>query len=312
MRGERERNFFSNLFYIMNKLYLLILLFFILIISYCKDKYLYFFEYDNDYFKTTRNWVIVYDKYLFLNKPLKRLNHKIIAHDIMKDLGIKVPKIYYYGSIDDVDIQIFNKKAYVIKPEFGHTSMNVFLIHNERNIFDNKLYKYSDFKKIFRKSQDDYIGTMSYNNIIIEEFILNHDSKEDEYKVNDDFKIFVFKGHVEIILRKIYKNGEYHTIFYNNKCEIIEPLRSSVGKPNNYNIELDKTILKNLCVTAEYIGKKVFSKVFTRLDFYVNNKSEIIFGEVTPNPFNGKGFNNNGIKLLKSFAKKYDLKYDFL
>ena len=64
--------------------------------------------------------------------------------------------------------------------------------------------------------------------------------------------------------------------------------------------------------TVEYVGNKVFRDVFVRLDFYLNNNFDFIFGEVTPCPCAGKCFTKDGIHLLNKLSKKHKLHYNFI
>ena len=258
-----------------------------------------------NFLNVINNWNIVYNNYSFLNYNLQELNNKIIAPKIIKSIGIKTPKIYYHGNINNVNKDIFKKKAYIIKPENGHSSNNVFLINNSINIFDGKKYNYNDFKKIFNY-------TKKNNNVIIEEYILNYNSFN-KYGINDDFKVYTFKGTPELILHKFYENNKYYCCWYDSSLNIINRIRIS----NDYDSiikqkYIDKKYLRKLLDTVKYVGNKIFIDVFVRLDFYLDNNFNFVFGEVTPRPCSGICFTPNGIKLLNQLSKKHKLHYKFL
>lgn len=294
---------------IKNNIFLICLILIINIISFDKDKDKYNTN-NYDFINIINNWTVIYDKYSFSGYKLKELNRKIIAPKIMNSIGIKTPKIYYYGNIQKVNKNIFNKKAYIIKPERGHTSMNVYLMYNGINLFDGKKYNYNDFEKIFNYNQSKYIETLENNNIIIEEFILNYDSKNN-YVINDDFKVFTFRGTPELILHKFYENGQYYFSLYNSSGIFIKNITINHNQDLKQK-KIDIKYLKKILRVANYIGKKIFKDVFVRLDFYLNHNYEVIFGEVTPRPFGGINYTEQSKKLLNNFTKKHNLYYDYI
>lgn len=291
-----------------NNIFLISLIIIINIINFDKDKY-YFLKFD--FLNIINNWTIIYNNYSFLNYKLKELNQKIIAPKVMNMIGIKTPKIYYHGTIQKVNKNILKKKAYIIKPEFGHTSMNVYAMYNGINLFDGKKYNYTDFEKIFNYNQIDYIETLeNYNNVIIEEFILNYDNKNN-YVINEDFKVFTFKGTPELILHKFYENGQYYFSLYNSSGIFINNIRL-----NKHHIikqkQIDVKYLKKILRVANYVGNKIFKDVFVRLDFYLDHNYEVIFGEITPRPFGGINYTEQIKKVLNKLTKKHNLYYDYI
>ena len=261
------------------------------IITFDKDKYLYS---KYDFLELIANWKNIYKKYTYLNTPLNNFNDKYNAYLLIKGLNLKVPKLYFSGKFKDINLELINSnKVFILKPRYGHSSNNVFLMNKGTNLFDNKKYGINHFKKIFYKNQD----------IIIEEYIKNFNYDNDkEYSINDDFKVYTFKGTPELILHKFYVDGKYYCNYYDGNCDILNiKFRKDLIVKDKF---VKKNHLKKIVNYAKYIGTKIFNQVFVRLDFYLNNNFEVIFGEVTPAPNNGKGFTDEGLNYLNNKLEK--------
>lgn len=226
-------------------------------------------------------------------------NNKLNSHFMCKKLNIPTPKLYYYGKYNSMDKNILNKNNFVIKPIEGSRSRNVLPLvkYNDYyiNKFNDKKFIINDFDKIYNNKE-----------VIVEEFV-----KDDKgmNTIPSDYKFFCFKGKPEFLYICIFDEKTKRKLYcyYNMNWEEINvniysilTKVSGIEKPKNF----EK--MKEYC---KKIASNVFPEVFVRLDFYLNNNNPV-FGEVTPEPFGGKGYSDEGKKLLNQLCKKHNLKVE--
>lgn len=252
------------------------------------------FQNNYDFIAIISDWGNIYSKYQYNNKSLAELDNKYNSYKMCKDLRIPTPKLYHYGNFDNIKKNIYNKRAFVIKPLQECSSNNVFPLVKKNNKFINEF----DSKEVTKQQLKD---TFKNKKVIVEEFIKNDDG---EYAIPDDYKIYCFKGNIEFILHKYYKDGKYYSFYYNKDWKPLDI------KTNNFSKGEAQPRPRKFLKMIDYcriIAGKVFPDVFVRLDFYFNN-TDPVFGEVTPSPNGGKGFKDQKTRnFLNYLCQKNDL-----
>lgn len=245
---------------------------------------------DSLFLDITKNWKENFEKKYYNGKSIDNFNDKYNANKLVESLNIKVPEIYFMGKYNTIDRQLLYNTNYVIKPKSGHSSKNVFLVKNGIDQFTNKQVNIETFEKQFGKWNEE---------IIVEEILTNFDGKT----VLDDYKCYVFNGEVKFILHKCFENGIYTRNWYNRNWECVIPLKI-VDKQGNFTEK--PPYFKEMIHDVEKIGNAVFADCFVRIDFYITNEGPV-FGEITPNPANGYGYTDYGIKILDQLCIEYGL-----
>ena len=194
------------------------------------------------------------------------------------------------GEYKNVGKLLYNKRNYVIKPRRGHSSDRVFLLQNGVNLFTNRKMNLGELDQIFGLKDE---------TVIIEELLTNHD----ENSVLDDYKFYVFKGKIEIILHKCFEKDYYTLNYYDHNWKPIIQLKPKSIKGE---IKQKPKFFNELKNNVEKIGNTMFSDCFVRIDFYITPKGPV-FGEITPNPSNGTGFSKEGLKVLDQLCIKHGL-----
>ncbi len=245
---------------------------------------------DSLFLDITKNWKENFEKKYYNGKSIDNFNDKYNANKLVESLNIKVPEIYFMGKYNTIDRQLLYNTNYVIKPKSGHSSKNVFLVKNSIDQFTNKQVNIETFEKQFGKWNEE---------IIVEEILTNFDGKT----VLDDYKCYVFNGEVKFILHKCFENGIYKRSWYNKAWEPVIPLKI-VDKQGNFTEK--PPYFKEMIHDVEKIGNAVFADCFVRIDFYITNEGPV-FGEITPNPANGYGYTDYGLKILDQLCIEYGL-----
>ena len=245
---------------------------------------------DSLFLDITKNWKENFGKKYYNGKSIDNFNDKYNANKLVESLNIKVPEIYFMGKYNTIDRQLLYNTNYVIKPKSGHSSKNVFLVKNSIDQFTNKQVNIETFEKQFGKWNEE---------IIVEEILTNFDGKT----VLDDYKCYIFNGEVKFILHKCFENGIYTRNWYNRNWEPVIPLKI-VDKQGNFTEK--PPYFKEMIHDVEKIGSAVFANCFVRIDFYITNEGPV-FGEITPNPGNGYGYTDYGLKILDQLCIEYGL-----
>uniref|UniRef100_A0A6C0AVH0 ATP-grasp domain-containing protein n=1 Tax=viral metagenome TaxID=1070528 RepID=A0A6C0AVH0_9ZZZZ len=238
----------------------------------------------------TKNWKSNFSNMTYNGITIDSYNDKYNANKLVESFNIRVPKIYFVGKYNDLPTGLLDDYAnYVIKPRSGHSSKNVFLVSNGIDSFTSKAVTQETLHNSFGLWNDE---------IIVEELL-----KDGNSTILDDYKCYVFDGDVKFILHKSYKNGKYTRNWYNRKWESIKPLKT-VDNPGV--IQKKPPFFNKMINDIETIGKNVFKKCFLRIDFYITHQGPV-FGEITPNPANGYGYTDYGLKILDRLCIEYGL-----
>lgn len=219
---------------------------------------------------------------------------KIASKDWVKNISpdIYIPTNLWIGSdpsdIESIDFSLL-PRDYVFKA--NHTSQTIEIIRNNNHLSIKKMKKLAS--KWLKHDQSSSLGEWAYKDIprrvFIEEFL------DFEGGAPDDFKFFVFNGHVEFIQLDSDRFIDHKRNMFNRDWEDLDFEYShqmripSPPKP----IFLDEMIR-----ISELIGQHFD---FVRVDLYFYN-NKVTFGELTIYP--GAGFEKfPRIELDKLFGK---------
>ena len=224
----------------------------------------------------------------------RKLSNKYNAREFAKLHSCKVPDLFWKGrNVDTID---FNKlpEHYVIRPTIGHSCNLVFLMAAGINLMDKQLYTVGDIKAVLAEN----LKRNQYLEFLVEEFIKTENS---EYKIPDDYKIYMF-------------NGEVATIEVINRLSPAEGALSCYDEdwnmmPNTAGYKFPQAALQQppKCLTEMIEQAKRLSKgyeIFVRIDFYATDKG-CVFGEFTPTPGAAKYLTVEAEKMFIEYWDKY-------
>src|SRR5690606_19263465 len=119
----------------------------------------------------------------------RRLENKYNAKQFALKHSCKVAKLYWHG--DEKEFSQFDLKSlpdkYTIKPIFGDSTKDVFLIDNGYNFFNSKFYNVKELEEKILELYKSRPGT----ELIIEEFLPN---EKGEFVVPNDYRFYTFNG----------------------------------------------------------------------------------------------------------------------
>lgn len=223
----------------------------------------------------------------------RKLSNKYNAREFARLYNCKVPELYWKGR--DVDTIDFDKlpKYYVIRPTIGHSCSLVFLMANRVNLMDKQIYSAEDIKEILTKS----LKQNPYIEFLVEEFIK---TEKGEYKIPDDYKIYMFNGEVaiiEVINRLSPTEGTLSC--YDKDWNMTA--NTAVNKFPQATFQPPPKCLDEMLEQAKRLSKAY--EIFVRIDFYATDKG-CVFGEFTPTP---GAANYLTIEAEEMFIKYWDM-----
>ena len=235
-------------------------------------------------------------------KPVwqKKLSPKIAGRDYVEQLGMKVPELYWKG--DDIQgIPPFQQlpSKFVLKPEKGWSSNNVYCMKEGMDILTHKSYDRSAL--ITALTNDEFVAE-SKPTIMIEE-LLEPEEKQHSDGLPRDFKFYCFGDEIAMIhvaLRKseIHKERNEHH-YYTPDFRIIK--QKIMQKRDQGTIPIERPDCWDEMVDAvRAIGKEL--GIYMRIDMFATTKGAV-FGEFTPTPHGGNGYSEFADKFLGSFWK---------
>ena len=231
------------------------------------------------------------DEYLWQ----RRLSNKLNAKEFAALNGCKTATLYWKGrDVENIDFSSLPPQ-YVIRPTLGHGSKGIFIMKNGVNLFDKKIYT----PQQIISSLKECIGEHPDKIILVEEFLQN---EAGEHKILDDYKFFCFNGEIAgvWVINRLSPNTGFSN-FFDEQWTPMKPLMFSYLYPFKDGQE------KPACFDEMVEQVKRLSKaysIFVRLDFYATSKGAV-FGEFTPTPNLGVGYNRYGQKLLISYWDEY-------
>jgi len=223
----------------------------------------------------------------------RKLSNKYNAREFARMHHCNVARLYWKGRDPErIDFSAL-PPHYVIRPTIGHSCNKVFLMRGDLNLMDKQVYtKHAIFTILKEMVMND-----PYQEILIEEFLR---SEAGEYRIPDDYKIYVFNGEVAFIalINRFGRRTGQHN-FYDETWSIIRKCHS--GYPMAP-YQPPPRCLNQMLRDARELSKAY--EIFVRIDFYATDRGAV-FGEFTPTPSLGYGFSKFGEQRLLSYWDLY-------
>jgi hypothetical protein len=208
-----------------------------------------------------RHWKSYYQGKTYKDAPISSFLHKLKGKELAMELGVRVPKLYYSGQYEECPKAVLERKDTIIKRLSGAGG---------------------SYKK---GEQRDWRG----ERVIIEQAI-QHFWKPEKFKIPFDYKVYLFGGKVAYVLvynRNYQEDPRKPAFMLLDRERRIHTER--LGLPTHRWMKERRKVIpsemrwEQLIGAAERIAKRVFPKVFVRLDFYMD-RAGAVFGELSPNP----------------------------
>ncbi len=235
-------------------------------------------------------------------KPMwqKELSSKLAGRNYVKELGLKVPELYWKGD-DLASTPSFDRfpNQFVLKPEKGWSSNNVYCIKNGEDILT---HTYHDRDSLIAALTNDKFVSENKPTIMIEE-LLEPEVKQRDDGLPRDFKFHCFGDEIAMIhvaLRKSEVNKrenehQYYTPDFNIMSQRImekrDQGRTPIPRPDCWD---------EMVNAVKTIGREL--GIYMRIDMYPTNRGAV-FGEFTPTPHGGNGYSDFADRYLGSFWK---------
>jgi glycosyltransferase involved in cell wall biosynthesis len=235
-------------------------------------------------------------------KPVwqKKLSPKLAGRDYVEQLGMKVPKLYWKGE-DVEEMPLFNQlpNKFVLKPEKGWSSNNVYCMKDGEDILTHKSY---DREALVAALVNDKFVAENKPTIMIEE-LLEPEEKQRSDGLPRDFKFYCFGDeiamvHVALLKSEIYKEKNEHH-YYTPDFRIIGQRIMDNRKQGTVPIERPDC-WDEMVTTVRAIGREL--GIYMRIDMFATTRGAV-FGEFTPTPHGGGGYSEFADKYLGSFWK---------
>ena len=223
----------------------------------------------------------------------RKLSNKYNSREFAKMHHCKLPELYWKGrDLDTLDLDKI-PRHYVIRPTVGHSSGLVFLMNESINLMDGKTYSAENIKEVLQTA----LSKNAELEFLIEEFLR---TEEGEYKIPDDFKLYMFNGEVatiQVINRLSPSRGT--TACYDESWQPMENINTYYTSGN---YQPPPKCLHEMVEKAKELSQSY--EIFVRIDFYATDKGAV-FGEFTPTPFLGSNFTPFADQLFISYWDKY-------
>jgi glycosyltransferase involved in cell wall biosynthesis len=230
----------------------------------------------------------------------KKLSPKLAGRDFVQKLGLKVPELYWKGNNLE-EIPDFDKlpKSFVLKPEKGWSSNNVYCMKEGNEILTHRSYSRDEICTSLAK--DEFITT-SKPAIMIEE-LLEPEKKQELDGLPRDFKFYCFGEQIamiHVVLRKseINKDENEHQ-YYTPEFNLIQTQIMEKRKQGKIPIERPDC-WEEMIQSVKTIGMEL--GIYMRIDMFATNRGAV-FGEFTPTPHGGNGYSDFANKYLGTFWK---------
>lgn len=219
----------------------------------------------------------------------RRLENKYNAKQFAIKHGCKVAELYWQGNkkqFSQLDLDSLPEN-YTIKPIFGESTKNVFLMRKGYNLFNSRFYTPDILRKELNKLFDSIEGL----EILIEEFLPN---EKREYVVPSDYRFYTYNGKILFIQLDKRRGLEKEQVsFYTPKWDLI---RKKILKDATVTVyDPPPLCLEKMITDVKRLSKEY--KTFVRIDFYAS-QGEAVFGEFTATPRKGKDTTQFGSRIL--------------
>jgi hypothetical protein len=218
-------------------------------------------------------------------------SNKLLTRRYVKSLGLRLPEMYCdVGNVHAINFTNLPNRV-VIKPHNGWESDAVMLIDGDRELFSGATVPRAAIPDFCWKTLTS-AKFATEPRIIVEEFVQDYDG---QFAIPRDFKIYVAGGKawvVQVIDRNGPKAQRSQSLYTRNWTKFEDAFQTTylpgppIPKP---------PLLPELISAAELMACDLGA--FLRLDFYLTSTSPV-FGEITWNPFGGRGFTRFGARYL--------------
>jgi hypothetical protein len=206
-------------------------------------------------------------------------NGKQAGQSYVEALGYSIPKVFsHFDSITDLPDLVKLPTNFVLKPVYGHSSKNVFLMKDGVNLFNGRNY-----------SRDDIVAEVIQEDgpFLIEELLENHDGSPG---IPLDYKFYCFGRDIAFI--HVIQRNSALDISRNRHWFLTEDwshLRIKVKKMEaaERSIPTKPDFLPDMLSMAQNLGGHL--NAFMRIDLYATERGAV-FGEFTPFPNHGRGY----------------------
>ena len=230
----------------------------------------------------------------------KELSAKIAGRDYVESLGLKAPKLYWKG--DNIEsIPLFEElpSKFVLKPEKGWSSNNVYCMDNGEDMLTHRIY---DRQNLINALHIDEFIKKNNPFIMIEE-LLEPEEKQSEDGLPRDFKFYCFGEeiamiHVALRRSEIHKEKNEHQ-YYTPDFKIITQRIMERRNQGRHPIERPDC-WEEMIMAVKTIGREL--GIYMRIDMFATARGAV-FGEFTPTPHGGNGYSEFADKYLGSFWK---------
>lgn len=223
----------------------------------------------------------------------RRLSNKYNSREFAVLHKCRVPQLYWKGN-DPENIDFDSLPAhYVIRPVTGHSCNLVFLMNDNVNLMDGKVYQKEEIVSILKRE----IKANPHRMFLVEEFLKTELSV---HKIPDDYKLYMFNGEIaciQLINRFSAHTGK--TSWYDENWKRLRNINSiyPVGSTQNA-----PACFEEIKAHARALSKSY--QTFVRIDFYATDRGAV-FGEFTPTPGMGFHFTRYGNRLFGKYWNLY-------
>lgn len=227
--------------------------------------------------RITKNWMSSWKYKKYQDKSLVDFLDKIEFKKEANKLNVRTPKLYYQGSINKCPENIINMENIIIKR-----------LRGAGQVYQNNSLTSKEVKEKWKDQE-----------VIIEETI-RHFKETDKYPIPFDYKVYTFKGEPKYVLiinrndekgRRAKKDKETHLLLEAGTMKDVTYLMGDSRhhgqsfpkiKHKDHAIP-SKAVWESLIKSATLLGKTIFSEVFVRLDFFIDEKGPALC-ELSPSP----------------------------
>lgn len=205
---------------------------------------------------------------------------KTLSKQFVEGKGYAVPDVHtWLEKIEDLPDFKDLPSSFVLKPVYGHSSMNVFPIQEGRNPFDGA--------PMTRETVIDQVKGTTDSPFIIEEFLQNFDGKQG---IPNDYKFYCFGSKIafiQVIERNSFKDPSQNRHWFVTEDWTRLGMEVRIREFAQPGLPARPPFLPDMVSMAKDLVGSM--GVFLRLDLYASTRGPV-FGEFTAFPFLGGGY----------------------
>ena len=228
----------------------------------------------------------------------KSLSSKLGGREYVKQLGYKVPVLYWRGE-DPNDIPALESlpERFVLKPAEGWSSNHVYCVVNGHDLLTHKPVTK---EAILSELEKDEFQSTKKPEIMIEE-LLEPERVDVESNIPRDYKFYCFGGQVVMVhvcLRVSEVDATKNVHHYLDANFKPMPFQVFKGRPLPKKLPPKPDCWNEMMEVVQSIGREL--NIFMRIDFFPTRRGAV-FGEFTPTPHGGNGYLEEADRYLGTF-----------